>query len=273
MGAPLGRGHEAHPQTQPLDRVVVPPFLHEVVAGGALIHEIGMPVPAGGEGERLTRRGFGDPGDPFAGSICGETIGKIGEALLSEADHDVIDLRPVEVGRIEGRVVSSDDDQCLPAPFDFRGKAKHRIGLAGDGGESHHVGLEIFVLQPELRFVCALQVHDADFMGAERCGDDLEAEGFPLEYLPDGSDPVLLFGDRATGVGRVDQQYVHGPRPWWICRTAQRQERSDLYKMRYAVSMKSRGGVGPPISLSNWVRCCKVNYTTTNRLRREETSP
>ena len=92
VGAPFGRGHEPHPQAQPLDHVVVPPFLHEVVAGRVLLHEVCRPVEAGGEGERLSGRGPGDAGDAFAGSVPGEAIDQLREAPLPEADHDVIDL-------------------------------------------------------------------------------------------------------------------------------------------------------------------------------------
>ena len=108
-------------------------------------------------------------------------------------------------------MVPPDDDHGLPAPFDFRGETKHRVGLAGDGGESHHLGREAIVLSPELLFVFALQVHDANVMGDQGGGDNLEAEGFSPEYLLDGGDTVFLFRDAATGVGRVDEQYVHGP--------------------------------------------------------------
>ena len=108
-------------------------------------------------------------------------------------------------------MVSPDDDRGLPALFDLRGKAKHRVGLAGDGGKSHYLGRETVVLSPELCFAFALQIDDANVMGNEGGGDDLEAEGLSPEYLLDGCDAVFLFGDAATGVGRVDEQYVHGP--------------------------------------------------------------
>ena len=88
-------------------------------------------------------------------------------------------------------------------------------------------------------------------MGPQGGGDNLQAEGLSPEYLLDGCYPVLLLRDAATGIGRVDEQYVHGPRPWWSCRTAERQENVGIiYKMRFAVSMKSPKGQGEAISLS-----------------------
>jgi hypothetical protein len=75
------------------------------------------------------------------------------------------------------------------------------------------------ILGPKILFAFALQIHDEHLMGAEGSGDNLEAERFPPEYLLDGGYTVLLFWDAATGVGRIDEHYFHGSRPWWICWT------------------------------------------------------
>jgi hypothetical protein len=209
MGAAIGRDHGAHAQPQPLDHVLISPFFHEIVAGSVLFHEIITPVPAGCKGQWLPGRGLGHAGDDFAAPAPGKPVQKIRKTLLSEADYDIIDPGAVEAGGIQRRVNSPDNDQRIPPLFDFPGQTDHRIGFAGDRGESDNLGFKAIVLRPKIRLVLALQIHDDDLMGAQGSGEHLEAEGFSAKDLPNGCDAVFLLGDAAAGIGRIDEHDLH----------------------------------------------------------------
>ena len=71
MGAAIGGDHGAHAQPQPLDHVLIPPLLHEIVAGSVVFHEIVAPVAAGRKGQGASRRGLGHAGDAFAAPAPG----------------------------------------------------------------------------------------------------------------------------------------------------------------------------------------------------------
>ena len=85
---------------------------------------------------------------------------------------------------------------------------QHRVGLAGDPGESDQVGREPFQRLAQLARV-GLQVGDRDLVPVQVPGDDLERQGLAPEDHLDRVDPVVLFGDAAPAVGRVHEEDFH----------------------------------------------------------------
>ena len=99
-------------------------------------------------------------------------------------------------------------DQGIAVALDLACQSHNGVGFAGNAGETDQVGFKLVEgLFQNVR--SHFQVGYGDGMTVQIPGDDLEGQGLASENHLDRIDPVFLFGDASSAVGRVHEENFH----------------------------------------------------------------
>ena len=141
-----------------------------------------------------------------------EGIDQFPEAELAQSHNDIIDAVPVKKSRVARCVMTAGHDHGAGLLFDFICQPQNGVGLAGDGGEPDHIRrkpVQVFFQ----RIRRHLQIGNGDLVAIQIAGNDFKGQGFPPENHFDRIDPVFLFGNAFTAVGRIHQKNLHHALP------------------------------------------------------------